>query len=655
MHLSAPFLSAIYSPDLITPVALSIVQARFIGLVHFCVGFILTYLSFILGYSSWIPSITRYSNDRTKNSSFLYGRCSTHRYFQAIGNWNDLETYQPISNIKDPVATNQQLALIFLWLAGIFFHISWSGNSELFISNPFNSLSISHSVVDPHYASLIALSSYGIEYWLYTVRFTSTIQIYRLSISLIIASQIVESTDKKLQILSLHKLSIRTLPLLGYLSILWSAHLFFHNPPQLILPQFTFYASLNPITRSLYITDIAHHHLAVGVIFIFLGHTSFPHLRIWVITSFSQHLHLALVNALLANITSLFSQHAYSFISLSYLSHNSLATSMLYIHHQYIAGFLTTGSFIHAAIYLLRDYTSLNTSSTSFLPHKAAIISHLSYVCLFLGFHTTGLYFHNDTLVAFSIQEKQILIEPIFTQLIQTAIRLTLSTLTTLFPVGVGDLLVHHAIALGLHVTALILLKGALDARGSSLMPDKLSFGYGFACDGPGRSGTCDISAWDSFYLVLFWVHNTIAWTTFYFHWKQLTLQQLVLFQFDESSIYLNGWFRDYLWFNSASLISGYDTFGATNLSIWAWAFLLAHLCWAVGFMFLISWRGYWQELIDVIIYMHLKAPFLNAIYSPDLITPVALSIVQARFIGLVHFCVGFILTYLSFILGYSS
>ena len=43
-----------------------------------------------------------------------------------------------------------------------------------------------------------------------------------------------------------------------------------------------------------------------------------------------------------------------------------------------------------------------------------------------------------------------------------------------------GDFLVHHAIALGLHVTSLVLLKSALNARGSKLMPDKAGFGYGF-------------------------------------------------------------------------------------------------------------------------------------------------------------------------------
>jgi photosystem I P700 chlorophyll a apoprotein A2 len=42
--------------------------------------------------------------------------------------------------------------------------------------------------------------------------------------------------------------------------------------------------------------------------------------------------------------------------------------------------------------------------------------------------------------------------------------------------IGPGDFLVHHAIALGLHTTTLILVKGALDARGSKLMPEKKIF-----------------------------------------------------------------------------------------------------------------------------------------------------------------------------------
>jgi photosystem I P700 chlorophyll a apoprotein A2 len=54
-----------------------------------------------------------------------------------------------------------------------------------------------------------------------------------------------------------------------------------------------------------------------------------------------------------------------------------------------------------------------------------------------------------------------------------------------------------------------------------------------------GRGGTCDISAWDAFYLSMFWMLNTIGWTTFYWHWKHITLWLGNPGQFDESSNYI--------------------------------------------------------------------------------------------------------------------
>jgi hypothetical protein len=48
--------------------------------------------------------------------------------------------------------------------------------------------------------------------------------------------------------------------------------------------------------------------------------------------------------------------------------------------------------------------------------------------------------------------------------------------------------------------------------------------------------------------------------------------------------------------------------------------------------MFLISWRGYWQELIDIILYMHLKTRILYNLFNVNTITPVALSIVRASY-----------------------
>jgi photosystem I P700 chlorophyll a apoprotein A2 len=126
--------------------------------------------------------------------------------------------------------------------------------------------------------------------------------------------------------------------------------------------------------------------------------------------------------------------------------------------------------------------------------------------------------------------------------------------------IGPRDFLVHHAIALGLHTATLILVMGALDARGSKLMPDKKDFGYSFPCNSLGRGGTCDISAWDVFYLAVFWMLNTIGWVTLYWHWKHITLWQGNISQFNESSTYLMGWLRDYLWLYSSQLINHWSS-----------------------------------------------------------------------------------------------
>jgi photosystem I P700 chlorophyll a apoprotein A1 len=50
--------------------------------------------------------------------------------------------------------------------------------------------------------------------------------------------------------------------------------------------------------------------------------------------------------------------------------------------------------------------------------------------------------------------------------------------------------------------------------------------------------------------------------------------------------------------------------------------------------MFLFSGRGYWQELIESIVWAHNKLNFL-------LIQPRALSITQGRAVGLTHYLLG--------------
>eukprot|EP00669_Euglena_mutabilis_P010632 TRINITY_DN5358_c0_g1_i1.p1 TRINITY_DN5358_c0_g1~~TRINITY_DN5358_c0_g1_i1.p1 ORF type:complete len:607 (+),score=-55.24 TRINITY_DN5358_c0_g1_i1:426-2246(+) len=475
----------------------------------------------------------------------------------------------------------------------------------------------------------------------------------------------------------------------------------------------TFLGGFHPETKSLWLTDIAHHHLAIAVLFIIAGHmyrTNFGighsieeilnahkapsgglgdgHKNLYETINNSLHFQLGLALAALGVITSLVAQHMYSLPPYAFLVQDHTTMAALYTHHQYIAGFIMTGAFAHGAIFFVRDYESEKNKGNvlyRILDHKEAIISHLSWVSLFLGFHTLGIYVHNDVVQAFGTPEKQILIEPVFAQWIQSAHGKTiygfeyllssnssnavlasnniwlpgwLSGINDLsgslfLQIGPGDFLVHHAIALGLHTTTLILVKGALDARGSRLMPDKKDFGYSFPCDGPGRGGTCDISAWDAFYLAVFWMLNTIGWVTFYWHWKHITLWQGNVNQFNESSTYLMGWLRDYLWLNSSQLINGYNPFGMNSLAVWGWMFLFGHLVWATGFMFLISWRGYWQELIETLVWAHERAPITNIIKWKD--KPVALSIVQARLVGLAHFSVGYIFTYAAFLIASTS
>jgi len=475
----------------------------------------------------------------------------------------------------------------------------------------------------------------------------------------------------------------------------------------------TFLGGFHPQTQSLWLTDMAHHHLAIAVLFILAGHmyrTIFGighsmkeileahtppagglgagHKGLFDTVNNSLHFQLGLALASVGTICSLVAQHIYSLPPYAFLAQDFTTQAALYTHHQYIAGFIMCGAFAHGAIFFVRDYdpeANRGNVLARMLEHKEALISHLSWVSLFLGFHTLGLYVHNDVMQAFGTPEKQILIEPVFAQWIQAAhgktvygfdFLLSLSgsaasvagqslwlpgwleainndTNSLFLTIGPGDFLVHHAIALGLHTTTLILVKGALDARGSKLMPDKKDFGYSFPCDGPGRGGTCDISAWDAFYLAVFWMLNTIGWVTFYWHWKHLGIWQGNVNQFNESSTYIMGWLRDYLWLNSSQLINGYNPFGMNSLSVWAWMFLFGHLIYATGFMFLISWRGYWQELIETLAWAHERTPLANLVRWKD--KPVALSIVQARVVGLAHFSAGYVLTYAAFLIASTS
>jgi len=167
-------------------------------------------------------------------------------------------------------------------------------------------------------------------------------------------------------------------------------------------------------------------------------------------------------------------------------------------------------------------------------------------------------------------------------------------------PLGTADFMVHHIHAFTIHVTVLILLKGVLYARSSRLIPDKANLGFRFSCDGPGRGGTCQVSAWDHVFLGLFWMYNSLSVVIFHFSWKMQSdiwgtvnadgsVAHITNGNFAQSAITINGWLRDFLWAQSVQVINSYGS----NTAAYGIMFLGAHFVFAFSLMFLFSGRGY--------------------------------------------------------------
>ncbi|KAK6767999.1 hypothetical protein RDI58_034757 [Solanum bulbocastanum] len=277
------------------------------------------------------------------------------------------------------------------------------------------------------------------------------------------------------------------------------------------------------------------------------------HKGLYEILTTSWHAQLSLNLAMLGSLTIVVAHHMYSMPPYPYLATDYGTQLSLFTHHMWIGGFLIVGAAAHAAIFMVRDYdptTRYNDLLDRVLRHRDAIISHLNWACIFLGFHSFGLYIHNDTMSALGrpqdmFSDTAIQLQPVFAQWIQnthalapgaTAPGATASTSLTWgggdlvavggkvallpIPLGTADFLVHHIHAFTIHVTVLILLKGVLFARSSRLIPDKANLGFRFPCDGPGRGGTCQVSAWDHVFLGLFWMYNSISVVIFHFSWK---------------------------------------------------------------------------------------------------------------------------------------
>ncbi|MEM6835312.1 MAG: photosystem I core protein PsaA [Cyanobacteria bacterium P01_C01_bin.120] len=462
----------------------------------------------------------------------------------------------------------------------------------------------------------------------------------------------------------------------------------------------TFKGGLNPVTGGLWLSDTAHHHLALAVLFIVAGHmyrTNWGighsmkeileghqgdpllfggkgHVGLFENLTTSWHAQLAVNLAVLGSLTIIVAHHMYAMPPYPYIATDYATQLCLFTHHMWIGAFCIVGGAAHAAIFMVRDYdpeVNFDNALDRMIRSRDAIISHLNWVCIFLGFHSFGLYIHNDTMRALGrpqdmFSDSAIQLQPVFAQFVQNMHNMAAGATApnalagvspafggdvvavggkvAMMPItlGTADFMVHHIHAFTIHVTALILLKGVLYARSSRLIPDKGELGFRFPCDGPGRGGTCQVSGWDHIFLGLFWMYNSISIVIFHFSWKMQSdvwgtasdngvVSHITYGNFANSSITINGWLRDFLWAQASQVINSYGS----ALSAYGLIFLGAHFVWAFSLMFLFSGRGYWQELIESIVWAHSKLKVAPAIQ------PRAMSITQGRAVGLAHYLLG--------------
>nr|ARW69356.1 photosystem I P700 apoprotein A1 [Polysiphonia sp.] len=470
----------------------------------------------------------------------------------------------------------------------------------------------------------------------------------------------------------------------------------------------TFKGGLNPINGSLWLSDIAHHHLALSVLFLIAGHmyrtnwgighsmkeileahkgpfTGEGHKGLYEILTTSWHAQLSINLAMMGSLSIIVAHHMYAMPPYPYIATDYATQLSLFTHHIWIGGFCIVGAGAHASIFMVRDYNPAQNYDNvldRIIRHRDAIISHLNWLCIFLGFHSFGLYIHNDTMRALGrsqdmFSDTAIQLQPIFAQWIQNIHTLapsntspnSLTTASYIFggdtvsiankiaitpmKLGTADFMVHHIHAFTIHVTVLILVKGFLFARNSRLIPDKSNLGFRFPCDGPGRGGTCQVSAWDHVFLGLFWMYNSLSIVLFHFSWKMQSdiwgnitktgsISHITGGNFAQGAITINGWLRDFLWAQASQVIQSYGS----SLSAYGLIFLGAHFVWAFSLMFLFSGRGYWQELIESIVWAH------NKVKVAPSIQPRALSITQGRAVGLAHYLLGGIGTTWAFFLA---
>jgi photosystem I P700 chlorophyll a apoprotein A1 len=443
----------------------------------------------------------------------------------------------------------------------------------------------------------------------------------------------------------------------------------------------------NSSTSSLILGILSAHHLSLGVVLVIIGLSSNVALPMQrstqrLFTAEMRTHHELWINLLFLALGSIvFAHHTYALPIYPYLGPD-LSTVLCLMHHHIIqGGFLIIGGVAHTSIFIIGDYPIQTVGRLHHTYHahnafgflqifnaRCTVIGCLTYLCIALAFHTFGLYIHNDTLEPFERQEDMfqdngMLLKPVFaicSSYFSSNIEvlcLHKKVILIVVELGTADLIVHHIHAFTIHIALLICMKAILYARKSRSLSAKLELGWIYPCDGPGRGGTCQISPYDHIYLAAFWAYNSVSIVVFHYFWKMqsdvwgtqekrinipdssphskayhfVSSTHISAGDFSVHSSTINGWLRNFLWSQAAQVIQSYGT----SISFMGLIFILTHFIWAFSLMFLYSGRGYWQELIESILWAHHKLKIINVV------EPRALSISQGRAVGLIHYTLG--------------
>lgn len=451
--------------------------------------------------------------------------------------------------------------------------------------------------------------------------------------------------------------------LLGVASLAWSSHQIHISSPANRLLDSGIDPVVIPSLQDLFIEGVfihpretfrilSGHHFYVATTLI--GASDAPPI---IMHNWAPKQHVSIHLLFAASNSSPFAHHIPAIPIYPYIASDYPPGLSLFYHQINIATFLIIGTTAHTCIFAITTINGIKA-----LNHRHWMIAHLIYFCFALGLHSFSLYIHNDTLQPYlrgedMFSDNSIQLKPVFA--IHADLTLDIKMLDKKViaisqELGTADFIVDHIHAFTIHIALLILSKGILYARNSRLVSDKSPLGFRYPCDGPGRGGTCQISPYDHLYLAIFWMYNSLSVVLFHYFWKMQSdlwgilnmptrsfhhicpaahhlLTHPSTSDFSVNSTTINGWLRNLLWGQAGQVIQSYGT----SISTYGLIFICTHFIWAFSLMFLYSGRGYWQELIESILWAHHKLKIIN------LVQPRALSISQGRAVGLIHYTLG--------------